>query len=183
MGDLRRPNLNHSKLSRSSPLLAEHPSSPLSLLAIVKTELSRSAPIRKHVRTYQLPEILPDLRECHRHPGQGRGPVPRFIGRYLPFVQQLLEIWCHGCAEGSSVFGRVRRGIRGTTVSCWRGMRRPSSNNRQARMNPAGRDASVAPDSIPALSCSVVTDRSWGFAGMALSPPTNRSGFLAFVIK
>ncbi len=33
-------------------------------------------------------------------------------------------------------------------------------------MNPAGRDASVAPDSIAALSCSVVTDRSCWFAGM-----------------
>ncbi len=33
-------------------------------------------------------------------------------------------------------------------------------------MNPAGRDASVAPESIAALSCSVVTDRSWWFAGM-----------------
>jgi hypothetical protein len=33
-------------------------------------------------------------------------------------------------------------------------------------MNPAERDASVAPDSIAALSCSVVTDKSWLFAGM-----------------
>ena len=33
-------------------------------------------------------------------------------------------------------------------------------------MNPAGRDASVAPDSIAPFSCSVVTDRSWWFAGM-----------------
>ena len=36
-------------------------------------------------------------------------------------------------------------------------------------MNPAGRDASVAPDSIAALSCSVVTDRSWLFAGMTVA--------------
>ena len=35
-------------------------------------------------------------------------------------------------------------------------------------MSPAGRDASVAPDSIAALSCSVVTDRSWMFAGTTL---------------
>jgi hypothetical protein len=52
----------------------------------------------------------------------------------------------------------------------------------QARMSPAGRNTSLAPDSVAALSCSVVTDRSWGFAGMAQSPPTNRSEFLAFVI-
>ena len=39
-----------------------------------------------------------------------------------------------------------------------------------ARMNPAGRDASVAPDFIAALSCFVVTDRSWWFAGMTNVP-------------
>ena len=33
-------------------------------------------------------------------------------------------------------------------------------------MNPAGRDTSVAPDSIATLSRSVVTQRSWWFAGM-----------------
>jgi hypothetical protein len=81
-------------------------------------------------------------------------------------VQHLLEIWCHGCAEGSSVLGRIRRGVRGTTFPCWRGIRRPSRNNRQARMNPAGRDASVAPNTIAAFLCSVVTDRSRLFAGM-----------------
>ena len=66
----------------------------------------------------------------------------------------------HPCWEGPS--GRIR----GTTVSCWRGIRRPSTNNRQARMNPAGRDAFVAPESIAALSSFVVTGRSWLFAGM-----------------
>ena len=42
-------------------------------------------------------------------------------------------------------------------------------------MNPAGRDASVAPDSIAALSCSVVTDRSWWFAGMTDKTPVKGS--------
>jgi hypothetical protein len=32
-------------------------------------------------------------------------------------------------------------------------------------MNPAGRDTSVAPGPIAALSCSNVTDKSWSFAG------------------
>jgi hypothetical protein len=49
-------------------------------------------------------------------------------------------------------------------------------------MNLAGRDASVAPDSIGALSCSVVTGRSWLFAGMTeitlvtVSVPDSLSG-------
>lgn len=42
-------------------------------------------------------------------------------------------------------------------------------------MNPAERDASVAPDSIAALSCSVVTDRSWLFAGMTDKTPVKGS--------
>jgi hypothetical protein len=83
-----------------------------------------------------------------------------------PFVQELLEIWCHGCAEGSSVQGRVRRDVQGIMFPCWRGINRPSGNNRQARMNPAGRDASVAPDPIAALLYTVVTDGSWLFAAM-----------------
>ncbi len=73
------------------------------------------------------------------------------------------------------MLGRVRRDVPATTVSCWRGIRRPSSNNRQARMNPAGRDASVAPDSIAALSCSVATGRSWLFAGMTEITPVTVS--------
>ena len=113
-------------------------------------------------------------RDARRHQIVGTG-VPAGAGfRRLPesacpLCRSRLEIWCHGCAEGSSVQGRVRRDVRGTTFPCWRGIRRPSSNNRQARMNPAGRDASVAPDSIAALSCSVVTDGSWLFAGMTPS--------------
>jgi len=90
-------------------------------------------------------------------------------------VQQLLGIWCHGCAEGSSVLKRVRRDVRGTAFPCRRGIRRPWSNDPQARMNPAGRDASVAPDFIAALSCSVVTDRSWLFAGMTEKTPVTAS--------
>ena len=55
-------------------------------------------------------------------------------------LQELMETWCHGCAEGSSVLGH--RAMTG-----------------KARMSPAGRNTSVAPDSVAALSCSVVTDR------------------------
>ena len=39
-------------------------------------------------------------------------------------------------------------------------------------MNPTGRDSSVAPDSIVALSCCAVTDKSWLFAGMTGLLPT-----------
>lgn len=42
-------------------------------------------------------------------------------------------------------------------------------------MNHAGRGASVAPDSITALSCSLVTDRSWLLAGM--TPQCRRTLF------
>jgi hypothetical protein len=45
-------------------------------------------------------------------------------------------------------------------------IRRPYGNSRKARMNPAGRATSVAPDPVTELSCSVVTDRSWWFAGL-----------------
>ena len=101
-----------------------------------------------------------------RTPGPSSSWIPVFTLKCLPFLQQVLEIWCHGCAEGSSVLGRVSRDVCGTTFPCWRGIRRPSSSNREARMNPAGRDASVAPDPVAALSCSVVTDRPCLFAGM-----------------
>ena len=46
-------------------------------------------------------------------------------------------------------------------------------------MSSRGADASVAPSSLAALSCSVVTDRSWGFAGMTgfgLSESDKNSG-------
>jgi hypothetical protein len=39
-------------------------------------------------------------------------------------------------------------------------------------MSPAGRNASVAPESNAALSSSVVTYRSWWFAGWILGPAT-----------
>jgi hypothetical protein len=39
-------------------------------------------------------------------------------------------------------------------------------------MNPAERDASVAPDSIVPLSCCAVTDKSGLFAGMTGHLPT-----------
>ena len=81
-----------------------------------------------------------------------REGIPAFTGKCLPFVQDLSQIWCHGCAEGLSVLEKSSRDVRGTTFPCWRGTRRPWSNNRRARMNPGGRDASVAPDSIAPLS-------------------------------
>jgi hypothetical protein len=50
-------------------------------------------------------------------------------------------------------------------------------------MNPAGRDASVAPDSIAALSRSVVTDWLWLFAGMTWGvAPVNPTKHLAINI-
>jgi len=58
-----------------------------------------------------------------------------------------MDVGCHGCTEGSSVLGWA-----------W--------HERQARMSPAGRDASVAPAQMVARSFSMVTDRSWFFAGM-----------------
>ena len=82
-----------------------------------------------------------------------------------------LEIWCHGCAEGSSRAGTGPSGRPCITFLAGEVIRRPSSNNRQARMNPTGRDASVEPDAIAALSCSVVTDRPWLFAGMTAPSP------------
>jgi hypothetical protein len=64
----------------------------------------------------------------------------------------------HRCLDG---FRRTRVASTPPTGSI--GQRR---NHRQARMSPAGRTTSVAPDSVETLSSSVVTDKAWWFSGM-----------------
>jgi len=71
--------------------------------------------------------------------------------------------WCHGCAQ-------LIRAETGTAIPSgldfpyWKYRRQ--SNDQQARMSPARRNTSVAPDSAAALSYDVVTDRAWWFAGI-----------------
>jgi hypothetical protein len=71
--------------------------------------------------------------------------------------------WCHRCAQ-------LIRAENGAAIPTGLGLHywkyRRQSNNQQARMSPAERNTSVAPDSAAALSRCVATDGSRWLAGI-----------------
>jgi hypothetical protein len=88
--------------------------------------------------------------------GSSSGSSPAFYLK-VPHSQRRAPLaWCHGCAQliRAGPCQAARSSLQFTMPVVFIGY------ESQARMSPAGRNTSVAPDSVAALSCSVVTDRS-----------------------